>query len=180
MVFLVAAEQCGEQFSALRADCHVELADYPVKMEREMSILTDFPIYPHLFRCLILTGNFSRGVSPPSDHSAESSSLPSGLACLPDDTTGDRERFTIRPRPAGPPRAIGGRKPSMGYGYAPPAVPRRCMAASGELLAWAGHRMPAGQAGHRADQGHCGTFADSRPASRCVPETLWNESERTG
>ena len=83
MIFLVAAEQCGEQFSVLRADRHLELAHYPVKMEREMCILTAFPIYPHLFRCLILTGNFSRGVSPPSDHSAESSSLPSGLACLP-------------------------------------------------------------------------------------------------
>lgn len=89
MAILVAAEQCGEQFSVLRADCRLELAHYPVKMEREMCILTAFPIYPHLFRCLILTGNFSRGVSPPSDHSAESSSLPSGLACLPSDTTDD-------------------------------------------------------------------------------------------
>ena len=125
MVILVAAEQCGEQFSVLCADCRLELAHYPVKMEREMCILTAFPICPHLFRCLILTGNLSRGVSPPSDYSAGCASLPSGLACLPGDTTGDRERFTTAHGPAGPPRAFAGAIPQFDMGYALPARLRR-------------------------------------------------------
>jgi hypothetical protein len=163
MVFLVAAEQCGEQFSVLRADRRLELAYNPVKMEREMCILAGFLIYPHLFRCLILAGNSSRGVSPPSDHSAESSSLPSGLACLPSDTTDGRERFTARQRSAETRKALEGLGPSLRSWVRASNAPTALLGASRR----AGRRSCAldggpyaGQSRTRtAEQGRCGTFS---------------------
>ena len=110
-------------------------------MEREKCILTNYPILPHLFRCLILTGNLSREVSPPSDYSAVSHpSLPvsraypvpraksaGGSSVRPRRYVQTREgrgrgrtddRRTRRPakprrarRPAGPPRTPEGREP---------------------------------------------------------------------
>ena len=172
MVILVAAEQCGEQFSVLPADRRLELAHYPVKMEREMCILTAIPIYPHLFRCLISTGNFSRGVSPPpTTRRVLIPSLPVSRAyAMTRRATGNGSR-SVR-RPAEPPGAMNRGGPSL-------AMATRLQRAHGApapflrswprpvSLAWAGQRTPGGHAGDRQTRDVAGRSraCDSRPVA---------------
>jgi hypothetical protein len=86
-------------------------------------------------------------------------------------------------RPAEPPVSERESQPSLACGYTPPTRPRRSRAVpragrpSTRLERATVPRRP------RWPQWRPGTLQDDlafAPASLCVPETLWNESERTG
>jgi hypothetical protein len=107
MVVLVAAEQCGEQFSPLRADYRLEFADYPIKVVRAQRVLIGFLIWPHLFRFCLYVGDFqSLGITP-FDYSAGISRLPSGSRAY----LGTRRAIVhgSRPRPRPAPIRAGAR-----------------------------------------------------------------------
>jgi hypothetical protein len=156
-----------------------------------MCILTNYPVTPHLFRCLILTGNLSREVSPPSGHSAViHPSLPVSRAYLMTRAEFARGSSTVRPRP----RPRSRRAPDAPEG--PQSHPERqtiiqlrirapdasaAILGRSRPLQWTGKRMPAARTRARANTGRSGAFrARCSRVPRCLPEMRCPESRDSG
>lgn len=133
-------------------------------MEREKCILTNYPVTPHLFRCLILTGNLSREVSPPSDYSAVSHpSLPVSRAYPVTRTASVHGSSVRRSTVRAPPNAPDGpqSRPEPGTlnlaRVRAPNTPTAILGRSRDVGA-GGHRMSAARTNSRAFRGRSGTF----------------------